>query len=86
MVHDLIIVMRSWSCNRGHAVVVPHTFGAGWRLCLECVCVGMVVGSGLIYTCWRLDLMLCSMCPVVYCARSNRLNRGAAMLQWVYVM
>ena len=34
----------------------PHLWGAGWRLCLECVCEGIGVGSVFIGFCWRLDL------------------------------
>ena len=33
-----------------------RTFGAGWRLCLECVCEVHGVGFGIIYFCWRVDL------------------------------
>ena len=34
----------------------PHLWGAGWRLCLECVCEGIGVGSVFIGFRWRLDL------------------------------
>ena len=34
---------------------IPRTFSAGWRLCLECVCEGLVVGSGFFHLSCRLD-------------------------------